>query len=103
MRRLARLAALVVAAGAGHAQTPVPAAGETASAAPPVVRHVTQGRAKTVIENLYRCPEKVSNHRSSAVGTIAAADGTVPYAPCVWRWDGDAPYSAGDARRASID
>jgi len=45
------------------------------------VRHVTQGRAKTVIENLCRCPEKVSNHRISAVGTITATDGTVLTVP----------------------
>jgi len=52
-----------------------------ASAQPAVVRHVTQGRASTVIENLFRCTEKVSNHRISAVGTITATDGTVLTVP----------------------
>ena len=33
-------------------------------------RSVTQGRAKTVIENIYQCPVKVGNHRISAVGTV---------------------------------
>jgi len=48
-----------------------------ASADPVVERSVTQGRAKIVIENLYRCPEKVNNHRISAVGTITSTDGKV--------------------------
>jgi hypothetical protein len=47
----------------------------------PVKRHVTQGRAKTIIENLYRCPVKVPNHRISAVGVITATDGTVLTVP----------------------
>ena len=43
----------------------------------PAQRLVTQGRAKTVIENLYKCPVKVGNHRVSAVGQITAtATGT---------------------------
>ncbi len=40
-------------------------------------RSVTQGRAQTVIENLYRCPVKVGNHRISGVGTITSQDGKV--------------------------
>lgn len=40
-------------------------------------RSVTQGLAKTVVENIYRCPVNVANHRVSAVGTITASDGTV--------------------------
>lgn len=46
-----------------------------------VKRHVTQGRATTIIENLYRCPVKVPNHRISAVGRITATDGTVLTVP----------------------
>ena len=40
-------------------------------------RSVTQGRAKTIIDNLYRCTEKVNNHRISAVGAITSTDGKV--------------------------
>jgi hypothetical protein len=47
----------------------------------PAQRLVTQGRAKTVIENLYKCPVKVGNHRVSAVGQITATDGTVITVP----------------------
>jgi hypothetical protein len=46
-------------------------------------RSVTQGRATTVIADLYKCPVKVGNHRISAVGTITSQDGktwTVPAA-----------------------
>ncbi len=46
-----------------------------------VVRYVTQGRAKTLIGNLYKCPVKVDNHRISAVGEISATDGTVLTVP----------------------
>ncbi len=44
-------------------------------------RMVTQGRATTIVENLYRCPVKVGNHRVSAVGQIKASDGTVITVP----------------------
>jgi len=44
-------------------------------------RMVTQGRARTIVENLYRCPVKVGNHRISAVGQITADDGTVITVP----------------------
>jgi hypothetical protein len=44
-------------------------------------RMVTQGVAKTIVENLYRCPVKVGNHRISAVGQITATDGTVITVP----------------------
>lgn len=44
-------------------------------------RMVTQGRARTIVENLYRCPVKVGNHRISAVGQITATDGTVITVP----------------------
>ena len=30
-------------------------------------RHVTQGRAQTITENLYKCPQTVNNHRIAAV------------------------------------
>jgi hypothetical protein len=39
-------------------------------------RHITQGRATTVIDNLYKCPVEVANHRLAAVGAITAQDGT---------------------------
>src|SRR5918995_4767740 len=44
-------------------------------------RIVTQGLAKTVIDNLFKCEVKVTNHRISAVGTITATDGTVLTVP----------------------
>ena len=47
----------------------------------PVQRFVTQGRARTIIDDLYKCPVKVGNHRVSAVGEIAATDGTVITVP----------------------
>jgi hypothetical protein len=46
-----------------------------------VQRFVTQGRAKTVVDDLYKCPVKVGNHRVSAVGQITATDGTVITVP----------------------
>ncbi len=46
-----------------------------------VKRHVTQGRAKTIVENLYNCPVEVGNHRISAVGQIKATDGTLITVP----------------------
>jgi hypothetical protein len=46
-----------------------------------VQRFVTQGRAKTVVDDLYKCPVKVGNHRVSAVGEITATDGTVITVP----------------------
>ena len=47
----------------------------------PPKRMVTQGHAQTINENLYRCPEKVKNHRISGVGQITATDGTVITVP----------------------
>ena len=44
-------------------------------------RMVTQGRARTIVENLYQCPVKVGNHRVGAVGQITATDGTVITVP----------------------
>jgi len=44
-------------------------------------RMVTQGRARTIVENLYQCPVKVGNHRISGVGQITATDGTVITVP----------------------
>ena len=44
-------------------------------------RSVTQGLATKTIDNLYKCPVDVANHRISAVGTIKSQDGktwTVP-------------------------
>ena len=50
-------------------------------ASPPAKRIITQGLAKTVIDNLFKCEVKVTNHRISAVGTITAQDGTVLTVP----------------------
>jgi hypothetical protein len=47
----------------------------------PVKRIVTQGLAKTVIDNLFKCEVQVSNHRIGGVGTITATDGTVLTVP----------------------
>ena len=46
-------------------------------------RMVTQGPTRAVSENLYHCPIVVDNHRSSFVGEITAADGTVIVVPAV--------------------
>lgn len=43
--------------------------------------HITQGRAQTIIDNLYTCPVAVPNHRISAVGRITATDGKVITVP----------------------
>lgn len=71
---LGLLGALAVVTSDAYAQA---ASAPAAKPSPSVVKSVTQGRAKTVIENIYRCPVKVGNHRISAVGTITATDGTV--------------------------
>jgi hypothetical protein len=65
-------AATVTSAGAQLRATAQPVA-----AIDGIERSVTQGRAKTVIPNLFRCTEKVSNHRISAVGAITSTDGKV--------------------------
>src|SRR5262249_32386382 len=44
-------------------------------------RMVTQGLAKTVKENLFKCEVELRNYRISAVGTIAADNGTVLTVP----------------------
>ena len=51
------------------------------AAQPAAQRHITRGRAQTVVENLYRCQVEVANHRVSAVGRITATDGTVLTVP----------------------
>jgi hypothetical protein len=55
---------------------------DAADATPPK-RMVTQGPAKVIVEDLYKCPVKVGNHRISAVGQITATDGTVITVPAV--------------------
>jgi hypothetical protein len=55
---------------------------DAADATPPK-RMITQGPAKVVVEDLYKCPVKVKNHRVSAVGQITATDGTVITVPAV--------------------
>lgn len=62
--------AVALSASLAEAQTASPAAPAGAK------RLVTQGLARTVTENLFRCGVPVSNHRVSAVGTITATDGT---------------------------
>ncbi len=52
-----------------------------APANPPAKRIITQGLATTVITDLFKYAEKVTNHRISAVGTITAKDGTVLTVP----------------------
>jgi hypothetical protein len=49
--------------------------------AAPIGRLVTQGLAKTVNENLFKCEVPLRNYRASAVGTITADDGTVLTVP----------------------
>src|SRR4051794_9815985 len=51
----------------------------------PSKRMVTQGRAKTVVENLTRCAhtDPKMNVRVAAVGEITATDGTVITVPAV--------------------
>lgn len=44
-------------------------------------RMVTQGLAKTVNENLFKCDVPLGNYRNSAIGTITADDGTVITVP----------------------
>src|SRR5688500_1098089 len=56
------------------------AAGE-ASAQAEATLSVTQDLAKTVTDNLSKCEVKVTNHRTSAVGTITASDGTTLTVP----------------------
>jgi hypothetical protein len=72
---LAILLAWAPGGGVAYAQGGAPAtAGSGAGQAPK--RMVTQGLATTVIDNLFHCEVKVSNHRISGVGTITASDGT---------------------------
>lgn len=78
---LVAISGALVTAGSAYGQAAAPGAKPAQPAAGAVVRHVTQGRARTVVDNLFRCTEKVSNHRVSAVGTITATDGTVLTVP----------------------
>jgi hypothetical protein len=58
-------------------------------------RMVTQGPARTVVDNLYRCPVTVENYRPAAVGQITATDGTVITVPAVTAYQkGLGPKSA---------
>ena len=76
------LAILVSFAAGASAQTAAPApAAQPQAGATSGKRIITQGLAKTTKENLFKCAEKVSNHRISAVGTITAQDGTVLTVP----------------------
>jgi hypothetical protein len=64
-----------------YGQTAGEAGGAAQTATQSPKRIVTQGLAKTVIDNLFKCEVKVTNHRISAVGTITATDGTVLTVP----------------------
>jgi hypothetical protein len=66
------------------------ARGQTASEAVTAPKRiVTQGLAKTVTDNLFKCEVKVTNHRISAVGTITAADGTTLTVPAETRFQAE--------------
>ncbi len=52
-----------------------------------VKRIVTQGFAKTVADNLFKCEVKVTNHRISGVGTITASDGTTLTVPAETQYE----------------
>ncbi|MBN8920136.1 MAG: hypothetical protein J0H62_05465 [Rhizobiales bacterium] len=69
-------AAAVLTLGVGYAPAALAQTMPYPPANPPAKRIITQGLAKTVNENLFKCAEKVTNHRISAVGTITAKDGT---------------------------
>jgi hypothetical protein len=81
-RTLALALALTGSVAFAISQGPRSGANRAADIASPK-RLVTQGPAKTVVENLYRCPIVVDNHRNSAVGQITATDGTVITVPTV--------------------
>ncbi len=50
----------------------------SAAAAQNSTRSITQGRAQTIVENLFKCPNPgARNQRVAAVGRITATDGTV--------------------------
>jgi hypothetical protein len=66
------------------------ARGQTASEAVTAPKRiVTQGLAKTVTDNLFKCEVKVTNHRISAVGAITAADGTTLTVPAETRFQAE--------------
>ena len=66
-----------------HGEAVAQSQGPTGSDAKPagVRRMVTQGLAKTVDENLFKCGVPLGNYRASPVGTITADDGTVLTVP----------------------
>lgn len=84
-------------AAAGAAAGTSPPSTTPASAAPASAasggRMITQGQAKPTVENLYKCPVQVSNHRVSAIGTITATDGTVITMPAPVQY-GKGPIAA---------
>lgn len=86
IRTVAALASVAIMAGFAHpagSQQVGAAAGAAGEGGDRggVKRIVTQGFAKTVTDNLFKCEVQVTNHRISGVGTIAAADGTVLTVP----------------------
>jgi hypothetical protein len=78
---LGALCAGSMAASHAYAQAAGEAGQKGQASTDPAKRIVTQGLAKTVTENLFKCEVKVTNHRISAVGTITASDGTVLTVP----------------------
>ena len=73
----------IVGMALGHGEAVAQSQGPTGSDAKPagVRRMVTQGLAKTVDENLFKCGVPLGNYRASPVGTITADDGTVLTVP----------------------
>lgn len=88
---LATLASLLLATlGATGAQA------QAQAQAPTPGKHITKGLAEVVVENLYKCPVKVDNHRISAVGRITALDGTVIKVPAETAYERKAGPAAAD-------
>ena len=79
-RKAVLVAAFAIVLGVADSGSPQ-AAAQNPAAAPK--RMVTQGPAKVVVENMYRCPVTVEHYRPSGVGQSTATDGTVITVPTV--------------------
>jgi len=73
------MSSMALASGELFAQSVAPATFDTRSLV--LRRMVTQGLAKTVNENLFKCEVPLRNYRRSAVGTITSDNGTVLTVP----------------------
>src|SRR2546426_4342085 len=73
------MVSLALASGELFAQSAGPTTFDTRPVG--IARMVTQGLAKTVNENLFKCEVPLRNYRVSAVGTITADNGTVLTVP----------------------